>query len=125
MRTDDERYNRDNVEENHYKAQPQQTPPVQETQPIPAAAPQTDPYAGYQAQVEKDYATTLADIRKRRQELENRYQPDIDKQKRVMKIMALGKLIGAIGKFAGGGWGKVAKDPASVRTTESCPPKSV
>ena len=72
--------------------------------------PQADPYAGYQKQMEDNYATTLADIRKRRQEVEQKYQPSIERQQKVMKIMALGKLLGQLGQLAGGGRGPVIKD---------------
>lgn len=69
-----------------------------------------DPYDMAGRQVGADYATTLADIRKRRKEVEQRYQPSIDRQQKVMKIMALGKLLGQIGQLAGGGRGPVIKD---------------
>lgn len=75
--------------------------PVQQT---------ADPYDTYGRQMREDYATTLADIRKRRQAMEERYQPDIDRQRKMMKIVALGKLLGALGQFAGGGRGKIVKD---------------
>lgn len=99
---------------------PTQTQPAPQTQPVQATpvqtAPQTDPFADYQRQAQQQYATTLADIRKRRQELEAKYQPDIERQRKIMKIMALGKLIGQLGQLAGGGAGTpvVDKDPYQI-----------
>ncbi len=99
-------------------AAPQQKEETQEAvaPPVQPAQPQPDPYAGYERQAQQQYATTLADIRRRRQELEQRYQPDIDRQKRVMKIIALGKLMGQLGQLAGGGAGTpvVDKDPYQI-----------
>ena len=90
--------------------------PVAET----AQTTQADPFAGYQEQARQQYATTLADIRQRRKELEEKYQPDIDRQKKVMKIIALGKLIGQLGQLGGAaavgaaGTPVVDKDPYQI-----------
>lgn len=94
---------------------PAQTPTAVPTQPV-VQTPQTDPYADMSRQVRDDYATTLADIRRRRQELESRYQPNIERQRKIMKINALGKLLGQLGQLAGGGAGTpvVDKDPQQI-----------
>lgn len=90
------------------------TPPQAEVQAAPVTQPVTtpapDPYADYQAQAQRQYANTLADIRRRRQELEAKYHPDIQRRQKIMKIMALGKLLGQIGQLAGGGRGPVIRD---------------
>lgn len=80
------------------------------------AAPQADPFADYMKESQRQYASTIADIRRRRQELEAKYQPSIERQKKMMKIMALGKLIGQLGQLAGGGAGTpvVDKDPYQI-----------
>ena len=80
------------------------------------AAPQADPFADYMKESQRQYASTIADIRRRRQELSQRYQPNIERQKKMMKIMALGKLIGQLGQLAGGGAGTpvVDKDPYQI-----------
>lgn len=103
--------------------QPEQTVLPPEGGPVQTVLPETgtattrqNPFADYQKQQEQQYANTLADIRKRRKELEEKYQPQIDRQKRVMKIMALGKLLGQLGQLAGGGAGTpvVDKDPYQI-----------
>lgn len=80
------------------------------------AAPQADPFADYMKESQRQYASTIADIRRRRQELSQRYQPSIERQKKIMKIMALGKLIGQLGQLAGGAGGVqvVDKDPYQI-----------
>ena len=95
------------------QAEQTQQAPGTGTTPVtrPVTASQTDPYADYQRQAEKRYATTLADIRQRRKELDAKYQPDIDRQKRVMKIIALGKLIGQLGQLGGAAIGGAAGTP--------------
>ena len=69
-----------------------------------------DPYEMAGRQMRADYATSIADIRKRRQAMSQRYQPDIARQQRIMKVMAIGKLLGALGQLAGGGRGPVIRD---------------
>ena len=83
-------------------------PQQPQTQP---QQPQQDPYAAQEEQARRDYAASLAEIRQRRQAMEAKYQPSIDRQKKVMKYIALGKLLGAIGQLAGGGRGPYIKDP--------------
>lgn len=74
-----------------------------------------DPYEDYMKDLRSQHASSLEEIRRRRRELDEKYQPSIDRQRKVMKIMALGKLVGALAQFggnlAGGGGGAVAKDP--------------
>ena len=99
----------------------QEQAPAVQAQETPTAPPPvlTNTFAGgtsgvygdYQRQAEKRYATTLADIRQRRKELDAKYQPDIDRQKRVMKIIALGKLIGQLGQLGGAAIGGAAGTP--------------
>lgn len=86
---------------------------------VQAPAPAQNPYstADYEKSVREDYATSLADIRRQRRAMQERYRPDIEKQQRMMKINALGKLLGAVGQLAGGGRGPVIKDPDPYQIT--------
>ena len=122
MRTDDKKETV-MIDKSGQQKQNQTTPTTDATTQASAApvattpaAPQADPFADYMKESQRQYASTIADIRKRRQELEAKYQPNIERQKKMMKIMALGKLIGQLGQLAGGGAGTpvVDKDPYQI-----------
>ena len=92
--------------------QEQGKPTVDTSMPdIPTASVSAkDPYEDYLNDLRKQHASSLAEIRRRRRELDEKYQSSEDRQKRVMKIMAIGKLVGALAQFAGGARAGVAKD---------------
>lgn len=59
---------------------------------------------------------TLASLMNKRKELEQKYNSGMRDQRTMIKIMAIGKLIAALGQLAGGGRGQVFvdKDPYQV-----------